>query len=133
MFEALEIIPREELEMRWKRVREILDKYQPESGGLMLLSRVHIYWASGHFATGVFWLPREGEPSLFIRKGIERAKIESLVKNIFSYRSFSDIINILKEAGEPLPDVFSIEMGGVLWSMGKLIEKKFQGKKIARW
>ena len=130
MFEALEIIPREELEIRWNRLRELLDKYQPESQGILLLSRVRIYWASGHFGTGMFWLPKEGEPYLFIRKGIERAKIESLVKNIFSYRSFSDVFKILEDDNNPLPNVFSVEMDGVLWSTGRLMEKKFQAKKL---
>jgi len=128
MFEALEVIPRDELEKRWHRLRIILDKQQPESEGIMIFSKVHIYWASGHFGTGVFWLPKEGEPYLFIRKGIERAKIESLVENKVSYRSYSDIIKILKEAGNPLPSIFSVEMGGLSWSAGKLVEAKFKGK-----
>ncbi len=130
MFEPLEIIPREELEKRWKRLRDILHKEQPESKGMLLLSRVRIYWASGHFGTGMFWLPLEGEPFLFIRKGIERAKIESMVENIYEYRSFSDVFNLLEEFRTPMPDIISVEMGGTLWSMGKLIEKKFQGRTL---
>ncbi len=125
MFEAMEIIPLEELRSRWERLRNILMKMQPESRGIMLLSRVHIYWASGHFGSGVFWLPLEGEPFLFIRKGIERARIESPIKNILPYRSYSDIKAHLLDGGAPLPEVFSVEMGGISWSLGLLFNRKF--------
>ncbi len=125
MFEAMEIIPLEELEGRWKRLRSLLEEEQPLSGGIMVFSRVLIYWCTGHFGSGTFWLPKEGEPFLFIRKGIDRAKLESSVKNIFPYRSYSEIKDILEEHGENLPEVFSVEMGGLSWNMGKLVEKKF--------
>ncbi len=127
MFEPLEIIPRDELETRWNRLRAILDKEQPQSEGIMLFSRVNIYWASGHFGNGVFWLPKQGEPYLFIRKGIDRAELESVVENKFPYRSYSDILKILKHADLPLPETFSVEMSGLSWSLGNLIESKFKG------
>ncbi len=125
MFEAMEAIPFEELKLRWGRLRRVLEKHQPLSGGVMVFSRPLIYWCSGHFGSGCFWLPREGDPFLFIRKGIERAKIESPIKNIFAYRSYSDINALLREHGEELPQSFSVEMGTVSWSIGKLVEKKF--------
>lgn len=130
MFESLEIIPKNELEIRWNRLKYILQKEQNESQGIMILSKVGIYWATGHFGLGAFWLPIDGQPHLFLRKGVERAKLETPVENIHQYRSYSDIPKILEDYNTNLPNTFSVEMGGISWSSGKIFESKFKDKKI---
>ncbi len=130
MFESLEIIPKDELKLRWQRLKDILQKEQQSSEGIMILSKVGIYWATGHFGSGVFWLPLDGEPHLFIRKGIERAKLESPIENIHKFRSYSDISNILADYNLTLPSTFSVEMGGISWSGGKVFESKFKDRNI---
>ena len=74
-FEALERIPRSELELRWERCRALLRELSPEAGGLLVFSRLNIYYLSGTWPNGVFWLPVYGEPVLLIRRGLERMEM----------------------------------------------------------
>ena len=68
--------PTKEINSRWKRYREFHRKYLPQCEGAFIFSRLNIYYFTGTFANGVFWLPIEGEPILFCRRGAERAKNE---------------------------------------------------------
>jgi len=60
---------------------------------------------------------------LFCRRGIERAKIESPLKNIYNFNSYGDINIILKESGSPLPEVVAAEMNGLSWSLSQSLTK----------
>ena len=68
--DALEYVPRDELERRWSRVRRFMD-----CDSLLLVQNVDIFYLSGSLQTSVLWLPREGEPLLAVRKSYERAKV----------------------------------------------------------
>ena len=88
-------IPAQELSLRWDRCKNLLHQYIPQAQGLLVFSRLNIYYFSGSFANGVFWLPFSGEPVLFCRRGEERAKIES---PLTPYLSVSDLMVILKQS-----------------------------------
>ncbi|MDY7002201.1 MAG: aminopeptidase P family N-terminal domain-containing protein, partial [Thermodesulfobacteriota bacterium] len=124
MFEALEKISLKELELRWTRARKMLDELSPQAEGLVIFSRPTIYYMSGTLGNGLFWLPREGNPVLLLRRGIERAGLESSVPNIFSFRSYSDVPGILKDAGSPLGKIVAAEMGGLSWSLANLLTSR---------
>jgi len=98
-FEALERIPRPELELRWERCRSLLREIAPEAGGLLVFSRLNIYYLSGIWPNGVFWLPLDGEPVLLVRRGLERARLESSCEAIASYRSFRELPDLIKDNG----------------------------------
>lgn len=118
MTTALETIPREELALRWQRCREALAQMVPEAGGLLATSRTAIYWLSGSWMNGLFWLPREGEPVLLVRKGMERARLESSVAAMAPYRSYRDIAGAVAECGGTLASTVAVEMNGLPWTMG---------------
>jgi len=88
-----------------------------------VFSRLNIYYFSGSFASGVFWLPLDGEPILFCRRGDERAKIESAIKLIYSFNSYRDIATILSDLGSFLPDVVAAEMNGLSWALSNSLKK----------
>src|SRR5262245_44130372 len=89
-----EYVPRDELERRWSRVRRFMD-----CDSLVLLQNVDIFYLSGSLQTSVFWLPREGEPLLAVRKSYERAQIESAVKNIVPLKSYSELPELIPNPG----------------------------------
>lgn len=122
-FEALERIPRSELELRWERCRALLRELTPEAGGLLIFSRMNMYYLSGTWPNGVFWLPLSGEPLLLVRKGLERAGLESSCANILEYRSFRDLPGLISDAGAPLPLTIAAEMGGLSWSLGQSLAR----------
>lgn len=123
MFEALETMPRAELELRWARCREMLGRFAPGAEGLLVFSRVSLYYFTGHLGNGMFWLPLEGEPVLLCRKGLERARLESPVTHMCEFRSYKDVEGILSDAGSPLGGTVAVQMNGLPWSFGLKLQK----------
>lgn len=126
-FEALERIPLAELELRWERCRSLLRDMAPEAGGLLVFSRMNIYYLSGTWPNGVFWLPLSGEPVLLVRRGIERTRLESSCPNILAYRSFRDLPGLTKEAGSALTPAMAAEMSGLSWSLSQGLTRHLEG------
>ncbi|MFZ5427475.1 MAG: M24 family metallopeptidase [Thermodesulfobacteriota bacterium] len=127
MFEALETLPESEMARRHERCRALMARYLPDAGGVAVFSRLGIYYLTGTFGNGVLWLPREGRPVLMIRKGIERAALESPLECIVSFRSYGDIPGLCAEAGSPLAEVVAAEMNGLSWSLANLLTSRLPG------
>ncbi len=117
-------LSRHELELRWSKARAALAELAPEAGGLLVFQRMHIYWLTGTLAMGACWLPLEGEPVLFCRKGIERARAESAVRSIVEFRSFKDLSPLAKEAGNPLAKTVAVQTAGLSWQMGDMLKAR---------
>jgi Xaa-Pro aminopeptidase len=115
--------PIEELHFRWKRCRKFLNKFLPEIGGIFVFSRLNIFYFSGTFANGVLWLPLAGEPILFCRRGVERAKLESSINHIVQFNSYRDIEKIFKNLGINFPHKIAAEMNGLSWSLSNILVK----------
>ena len=90
-------IPRSELELRWERCRRNLARAAPGAGGLLVFSRLNIYYFTGTMASGLFWLPLEGKPMLLCRRGQARAGLESPVEIQTSFRSFREIPSLVAD------------------------------------
>ncbi len=127
MFTAIETMPRPELELRWARCRAMMETFAPEADGLLAFSRVNLYYLTGHLANGLFWLPKEGEPVLLCRKGIERARLESTVSCIEEFRSYRDVKGLLADAGSPMGKTIAVQMDGLPWSFGTKLEQALNG------
>ena len=127
MFESLETMPAEELAVRHAACRSLLAAELPGAGGLLAFSRVSIYYLTGTLANGVLWLPLEGEPVLMVRKGLDRARLESPLGSIATYRSYGDIPRLCQEAGSPLSPVAGAEMAGLNWALGGLLTARLSG------
>jgi len=117
------VIPAQELASRWDRCKNLLQQFIPQAQGILVFSRLNIYYFSGSFASGVFWLPLSGEPILLCRRGDERAKIESPIKHIYPFRSYSDIGTILNDLGFSLPKLVAAEMNGLSWALSNSLTK----------
>lgn len=116
-------ISAQELSMRWDRCKNLLHQYIPHVQGLLVFSRLNIYYFTGSFANGVFWLPFSGEPVLFCRRGEERAKIESPLTHIYPFRSYGDIETILNDLGFSFPKLVAAEMNGLSWALSNSLTK----------
>ena len=118
-----DIIPAQELASRWDRCKKLLQQFIPQAQGLLVFSRLNIYYFSGSFANGVFWLPLSGEPVLFCRRGEKRAKIESPIDHIYPFKSYSEIEAILDDLGFSLPKLVAAEMNGLSWALANSLTK----------
>lgn len=125
-----ERVPVEELAWRGERCRWALAGAVPEAGGLLVFSRLNIFYLTGTYGAGVLWLPLEGEPVLLCRRGIERARLESPLGRILPFRSFRDLPRLLEEAGSPLSPVAAAEMGGITWALGRTLDEHLAPARI---
>ena len=124
MFEALETLPAAEMTRRHAACRALLAGQAPEAGGMLVFSRLALYYLTGTFGNGVLWLPLAGDPVLMVRKGIERARLESPLAAIVPFRSYGDIPGICRDGGAPLTPVVAAEMGGLSWQLSTLLTAK---------
>lgn len=113
----MEHISIQELENRWDRCRNLLNKHLPAAEGLVVFSRVNIYYLTGTFGNGVVWLPVTGDPVLLCRRGFDRAKLESPIRNIVPFYSYKDVEGVLRNAGSPLGKTLAAEMNGLSWML----------------
>lgn len=123
----MEILPQDELAKRRHRCLSLLDTYHPEAGGLMIFSRVNIYYFTGFMGAGVFWLPRNGDPLLMVRKGIDRVKLDNPDLAVAEYRSYSDLMRVSQEHGSPLAPIIAAEQGALPWSLADNLQKRLPG------
>jgi Xaa-Pro aminopeptidase len=130
MFEALSVIPRAELESRWAKVRRFLAETAPEAEGLLAFSRINIYYLGGTLGTGCFWLPREGEPLFFSRKGAHRAALESPTLRVVSYKSYKDLEGLARDAGCPIPSAPAAEVTALSWQLGQMLTERLPGRRF---
>lgn len=127
MFEPLATIPEAELRLRHQKCRTHLAETAPGAEGLLAFSRLNIYYLTGHLGMGCVWLPMEGEPVVLLRKGEERARMESPLENILTYKSYSQLAPLAAEAGSPMGSAIAAEMGGLTWQLAELLKAKFPG------
>lgn len=120
-------IPWEELVLRRTRCLDQLARFEPEAGGLLVFSRVNIYYLTGVMCSGVFWLPREGGGLLVLRKGLERARLDSPESDAASFRSYGDLAKVAADHGRPLPGVVAAERGGLPWNLADNLQKRLPG------
>ncbi len=123
MHEVMERIPCEELQQRWDRCRSLMQELVPRAGGMLVFSRANIYWLSGHWANGVFWLPLEGDPVLLVRKGKPRAELESSVTKLDTFKSFKELPQKLQDFETGLSESIAVEKNGLLWGFGENLQK----------
>ncbi len=126
MFEATATIPLEELTRRQDAIRTHLQTVAPEAGGILVFSRLNIYYLTGTFGQGVFWLPLSGDPVLMLRKGVERARLESGAKHIVPFKSYSALSNICADCGSPFTKTIAAVMAGLTWELGNLLAAKLK-------
>ncbi|BCS87387.1 M24 family metallopeptidase [Pseudodesulfovibrio sediminis] len=126
MFEALSRVPADELRRRQNAVRAHLHTIAPGAGGILVFSRLNIYYLTGTFGQGVLWLPLEGKPVLLIRKGVSRAKLETSLDHILPFKSYSELPGLCADAGSPFTSTIAAVMAGLSWQLGSLLATKLK-------
>lgn len=121
---SLERMPLTEVTNRVRRLRSHLDALCPAASGILVFSRLAVYHLSGSWANGLLWVPVDGEPVLLCRKGLERSQLDSPLRHIVEFKSYSQIPGLLREAGSPLGSEVAVEMSGLSWNLGELLRAK---------
>ena len=124
MFSAIERLPDSELALRHAQCRSALAALLPEAGGLLISGHPAIYYLTGSMTNGIFWLPLEGEPVLAVRKAPERSRLESPLRHVIPFRSYSELAGLCAAAGSPLSAVIGVDSKGMSWDQGMMLASR---------
>lgn len=120
----------EEITLRRSRFQKLILEHLPQADGAFIFSRINIYYFTGTMNTGVLWIPKEGKPILFIRKGEERANEESSIENIVTFSSYKNITATFMDMQINIPECIAAEMNGLTWSLSGRLTKNFPTTKF---
>ena len=113
-----------ESELRVKAFQERMTAMCPETGGTLIFSRLNIFYFTGSWINGVLWIPAQGAPVLLCRKGMDRARLESPLKNTASFVSFKELPGLVADFGDRLQGDIGAEMSGLPWSLANLLQSR---------
>ena len=101
-------VPAAEIKNRQLSVQKQLQ--QNGMDGLFVVQRVDLFYLSGTAQNGFLYLPAEGQPLLFIKQYLPRAKAESPIDTIIEINSIKEIPALIKDAYGSLPKVLGFEL-----------------------
>ena len=101
-------VPAKEIEQRTLNIQRQLQ--QRDIDGLFIVQRVDLSYFSGTSQNGFLYIPAEGEPALFIRQYLPRARIESSIEHIIQIKSIKEIPDLLHDIYGRLPGVLGFEL-----------------------
>jgi len=101
-------IPASEIESRITKIQKRLR--EEEIDGLLIVQRVDLLYFSGTAQNGFLYIPSEGDPLLFIRRYIPRARQESSIGNIVEIRSPKEIAGRIADFYGSLPRTLGFEL-----------------------
>ena len=78
--------------------------------GAFIVQRVDLFYFSGTAQNGFLYIPCEGEPLLFVKQYLPRARQESSIANITGIRSIQDIPGLITDIHGKLPEVMGFEL-----------------------
>jgi len=97
-----------EIERRLTRIRGNMEKKEVE--GLLVVEKMNLYYLSGTTQDGLLFIPLKGEPQLMIKRELERAKIESPIKNIIALKSIREIPTLIQTHYGKIPKNLGLEL-----------------------
>ncbi|WP_456324477.1 M24 family metallopeptidase [Desulfonauticus submarinus] len=119
-------LTREEIAFRLQKLRNNWEQLSFPTKDIFIFSRTLIYYFTGTWANGLLYLPLAGEPVLFCRKGLGRAKKEAKISSVVSFRSYSQVEGILKDFGYKLKTPIGVEKKGLTWELAELWQNKLK-------
>ena len=122
----MEKTPLSELEARMASFQNLMAVSNPEWEMAVIFSKINQYYFTGTMQDGMLLIPREGEPTLWVRRSYERSQDESLFPNIKPMRSFQDA----RKEFKTLPATVYLETGVVPLALYQRFNKHFSFKEF---
>ena len=100
-------VPSYEIEQRISRLQKGLQ--EQNMGALFIIQRVDLYYFSGTAQNGCLFIPAQGDPLLFIKKYIPRARAESSIKDIIEIRAVKEVPKMIHDYYGSIPGLIGLE------------------------
>jgi len=100
-------VPSGEIDRRIEKIRKELQNNGID--GLFIVQRVDLFYFSGTAQTGFLYIPAEGQPVLFIKRYLPRAREESSIKNIIEIKSIKEVPGLISDFYGKLPGTIGFE------------------------
>jgi len=122
----MEKVPLSELESRMKAFKDHMDSSTPEWDMAVIFSNINLYYFTGTMQDGMLLIPRDDDPTFWVRRSYQRALDESLFSVIKPMNSFRDA---RKDMG-PLPGTVCLETEVVPLALYQRFVKHFPFKEF---
>ena len=99
--------PLKEIEDRIARVRARMQKQGIDS--LLVIQKMDFYYLSGTTQDGMLYITLEKEPLLMIKRELERAKVESPIRNVAALNSTRELPSLIRDCFGTLPRTLGLE------------------------
>ena len=119
-------VPLSELENRMKVFKDHMDSLTPEWDMAVIFSNINLYYFTGTMQDGMLMIPRDEDPTFWVRRSYHRARDESLFPVIKPMNSFRDA---RKDMGT-LPDTIYLETEVVPLALYQRFVKHFSFKEF---
>ncbi|WP_408956403.1 M24 family metallopeptidase [Natroniella sp. ANB-PHB2] len=114
-----------------KRIEGFQEKLNHKEIDLaIIIDNVNLYYFSGTIQAQYLCIPRQGQPVLLVRKGIERAKEETALKNVIKFGSSKEIPQKLADFGIGIPDKLGLELDVVAYKDVVKLQKLFGTEEV---
>ena len=100
--------PLEEIKSRLARIRAGMEKKEIE--GLLVVEKMNFYYLSGTAQDGLLFIPLKGESLLMIKRELERARVESPLKQIVALKSNKEIPLLIQTHIGKIPKTLGLEL-----------------------
>ena len=104
----MRITPASELEARIAKLQA--EMVQQDLDAVLLLQNADLFYFTGSIQQGVLFVPCSGDSIYMVRKDAQRARMESGLKNVVPFRSFSALPEVLADFGVTLPGRAGMEL-----------------------
>jgi Xaa-Pro dipeptidase len=98
----------EEIENRLMRVRAGMEEQGIEA--FLVIQKMDFYYLSGTTQDGLLFLPLDGDPLLMIKRELERAEVESPIKEAVALRSLRELPSLIQTCWNRLPRSLGLEL-----------------------
>lgn len=119
-------VPLSELKNRMRCFRQHMDSSNPEWEMAVIFSKINLYYFTGTMQDGILIIPKNEEPTFWVRRSYQRALDESLFPNIEPMGSFRDAAKGINK----LPDTVYLESETVPLALYQRFQKYFPFKKV---
>ena len=76
---------------------------------ILVVQKMDLYYITGTTQDGLLYLPIEADPLLMIKRELERARMESPLEEVVSFRSIRDVPSLIRRRRKRLPQNLGLE------------------------